>query len=78
MSSVSRACAGGSQVGGFRAPAIVRSEVMVRLGAVGRLRRTACMLIVAACAAIVALAGLAALEAARDLHALVEVAQAGQ
>jgi Zn-dependent protease with chaperone function len=39
-------------------------------------RRRAILL--AACAAIVLLAGVAALEAAKDLHALVEVAQVGQ
>jgi hypothetical protein len=38
-------------------------------------RRT---ILVAAAAAIVALAGVSALEAARDLHALLELAQAGQ
>jgi beta-lactamase regulating signal transducer with metallopeptidase domain len=36
------------------------------------------IILLAACAAIVALAGVAALEAARDLHALLEVAQARQ
>ena len=36
---------------GFRGPAIVRSEVIVRPEAVGRLRRSACMLIAATCAA---------------------------
>jgi len=77
MSPVSAACAADTQVGGFREPAIVRSEVMVRPGAVGRLRRTARMLIAAACAAAV-LAAASAAAAPADGAVLAASAGAGQ
>jgi hypothetical protein len=40
--------------------------------------RTQRRVLLAACAAVVLLAGLAVLDAARDLHALLELAQAGR
>lgn len=45
------ACACGTGVGGFRSPATVLIEVIVRPRAFGRLHRKACMLTAAACAA---------------------------
>jgi hypothetical protein len=71
--SSATACAGGPRAGGFRSSAIVPIEVIVRPGAVGRLRRTACMLIGTACAA----AMLAASAAAVPAHGAVLAASAG-